>query len=152
VIARRTGSRHSVGGLAASLKLFRSQTGSVVISPRRLPGGDDCRLAVIVGRRRDSCCLVRCAWLSALPRRRDGGRLRSLGRRLFCPPDWGRRLLFVVTIGVLGCAAAPSSLETGARGTSAAAFSSKFGRRVLFAAAIAGASIATASRFRGGRL
>ena len=25
------------------------------------------------------------------------GRLRSLSRRLFCPPDWGRRLLFAVT-------------------------------------------------------
>ena len=70
----------------------------------------------------------------------------------FVPLTGGRRLLFVVTIGVLGCAAAPSSLETGTRGTSAAAFSSQLGRRLLFVVTTDGASIATAFRFLGGRL
>jgi hypothetical protein len=45
-----------------------------------------------------------------------------------------------------------SAQVTGARGTSAAAFSSKFGRRLLFAVTTAGASSATAFRFLGGRL
>ena len=77
----------------------------------------------------------------------------NLRRRLFFGPlERGWRRLLVVTIGVLGCAAALSSLETGARGTSAAAFSSKFGRRLLFAVTTAGASSATVFRFLGGRL
>ena len=97
--------------------------------------------------------LPRAACLAALPRRRHGGRSPETSAAASSSPQTGgRRFLFVVTIGVLGCAAAPSSLETGARGTSAAAFASKFGRRLLFAVTIADASIATAFRFLGGRL
>jgi hypothetical protein len=56
------------------------------------------------------------------------------------------------SLGVLGCTA-PSSRNGGkAALTSAAALPPKLRRRLLFAVTTAGASIATAFRFRGGRL